>query len=258
VSDITIVPADYNLDGYPTAKTAINRAAIQCGKSAVADPYASTDADFVLMADLLNSLGDDLMNSHQWTHLVLGFTFTTDGVSTSYAFPPGFQEMVNQTIWNRSTRLPGIGPLSFQQSTALQARLVNIVLNIVFQIQGNLLTMPIAPPAAAVMTGKFLSRYWVMSATAAASTHVPDKPKPTAQDDILLMDEELLVAGLKLRFDEVRGFDTAKSQDRYDTKLEAVIGKNLGAQIASLGSSGRNTYDRMLDGRNVPEGYWPA
>lgn len=248
-----IVGAMTNLDGYPTAKTVINRTAVQCGKAAVADPYASTDPDFVLLCDLLDSLGDELLNGHQWTHLVLPFSFTTDGVTTSYAFPPGFQEMVNQTLWNHSTRLPAIGPLSFQQSTALQARLVNIVLNVVYQVQGNLLTMPIVPPSGANVTGMYLTRNWVK----ASGSPTPDKDRPTAQDDLLLFDEELLIAGLKLRFDENRGFDTTKSEERYDAKLEAAIGKNVGAQIASLGGNGRNTFDRMLDGRNVPEGYWP-
>jgi hypothetical protein len=247
-----IVPAATNLDGYPTAKTVVNRAAIQIGKGAVADPFAATDADFVLLCDLLSSLGDDLLNSHQWTHLVLPFSFTTDGSTTSYALPIGFQEMIDQTLWNRSTRLPGIGPLSFQQSTALQARLVNVVLNVVFQIQGNMLTMPIVPPSGAAVNGMYLTRFWVKSAAAS----VPDKAKATAQDDVLLLDEELLIAGLKLRFEEVRGFETARSQQRYEAKLEAVVGKNLGAQVLSLGGSGRNTFDRMLDGRNVPEGNW--
>jgi hypothetical protein len=242
-----------NLALYPSAKTVLNRAAEQCTQEAQADPFQSTNPDFVLLRNLLISLSRDLMRN-EWTHLVKTVTLVTDGVTLSYSLPSDFRGMVDNSMWNRSTRLPGIGPLSFQQRAALQARLVQIVLNVAFQVQGGLLTFPIVPPSGQTVAFDYRSLSWVQSATSST----PDKDRPTASTDTLLFDEELLVAGLVLRFNENRGYDTVRAQARFDTLLETALGDNAGASIASLGGNPRFPGDRMVGGWNVPEGGWPT
>ena len=247
-----------DLTQYATALTVMNRAAVQAGMAPAADPFALTasNPDWATMAELLTSLSRDLFRAQPdgWTHLIQSISFTTDGVSQSYALPSGFRGMVDGTMWNRSTRLPAIGPLSMQQRAALQARLVQIVLNVTFQIQGNLLTFPIVPQSGQIVAFDIYTNNWVASAGSPA----PDKDRATASTDVLLFDEEMLVAGLKYRFDEQRGFDTAVSKARFDSLLEDAITRNVGAGISSLGGGSRNTFDRMLDGSNVPLGFWPA
>lgn len=245
-----------NLALYPNAATVINRAAKQIGLSTgtVTDPFSSSDPGYILLCDLLSTVGTDLLDEHEWTHLIQPMTFTSDGVTLSYMLPPDFRSQVDQTTWNRSTRLPGIGPLSMQQATALQARLVSIVLNITFQIQGGLLTLPIVPPSGQLIAFDYCSRYWVN----ALNSGTPNQAKPVAYTDILLFEEELLLAGLKLAYLSEKGFDTMAAEAAFDARLESAIGRNMGAPVLSLGDSGRNAFDRMLDGRNVPDGNWPT
>jgi hypothetical protein len=244
------------LTAYPTALTVINRAAIQCTQAAVADPYAETNPDYILFGDLLVSLGKDLLNAVDpgWTHLIVEGNYTTIGTETDMALPADFRAMVDGSLWNRSVRLPGIGPLSPQQRAALRARLVSVVLNVTYMIQGNLMSFPIVPAAAQSIYYDYYSNYWVQSSGATA----PDKDRPTVSTDKLLFDEELLVSGLVLRFLENRGYDTTKAQERYNSHLENAIGRNVGAPVVSLGGNPRNPFDRMIGGWQVPEGNWPT
>lgn len=241
---------------YPTALTVLNRAAAQCTLAQVADPYAETNPDWVLMRDLLVSLGREILKAPQepWTHLVRSNSFVTDGVSYFHTLPGDYRAMVDNTLWNRSTRLPGIGPMTSQQRAALQARLVSIVLNVSFRIDGNVLTFPILPPSGQTVAYDYYSTFWVQSTSGA----IPDKDRPTASTDVLLFDEELLVTGLVLRFLENRGYDTVKAQERFNSHLEDAIGRNVGGSVISLTGQPHNVWDRMLGADNVPAGNWPA
>lgn len=243
-----------NLNLYPTAKTVLNRAALQCGLATLEDPFGSTNQAWVLLRDLLTSLIDDLQQEHDWTHLVREATFTTDGVKNEWTLPADFHELVPQTGWNRSTRFPLIGPLSSQQAQMLKARLPGVLLNVAFRIQGGVLSTPIVHPAGALVAFEYVSNYAVVAAGASA----PSLVTPGGNTDVLLFDEELLVLGLKLRWLEEKRFDTTATQARYDAKLEHCMNKNDPAPVLSLGGSGARATDRMIDGRNVPEGNWGA
>ena len=244
-----------SLNGYDTAGTIINRAALQVGigaglLSTMPDPFAqaATDGNYAMLVELLNTLGDDLNNKHDWTQFVKECTITTAGNATSYALPADFHEMMDQTGWNRSMRLPIVGPLTGQEAQYLKARLGNVIINLAFRIEGNLMVFPIAPANGQTVVFEYISAYWVQ--TAASSTG-PDAGAATSATDTVLYDPDLMVAGLKLAFLENKGFDTVQAEKRFASKLEHCIGKNTGARILSMGGSGL-TADRFLDTGNLP------
>jgi len=244
-----------NLALYPTAKTVLNRTASQVGLTQLDDPYASTDQAWVLLRDLLISAGSDLQRDGPddgWTNFIQPASFATDGVTQSYMLPSDFRAIVADTMWNRSTRFPGVGPLSQQQVAALQARLVAVVIRYVYQIVGGMLISPVVPPAGATIAFTYVSSYWVQSSAASA----PDQDRPAASTDRLLFDEELLISLLKLKYLAEKGFDTTRAQYDYDRHLESYISRNDPISVLSLGGGTVRSFDRMIDGNNVPEGNW--
>ena len=250
---IAVATGSTNFNGYATLAAILNRVAVQCGLSTVADPYASTNADFILLRELLNSAARDILDAHEWTHLVRLASLVTDGSTTSYTLPYDHQEMVPRTLYDRTSSFEGIGPLSFPQAACLQAQLATLVVNVAYQIQGGLLTFPVVPPSGATVAWYYVSNYWIKSSGGSA----PDRSTPVAADDVLLLPEELLVLGVKLRFLEERGFDTTITRSRYDQKLEHAIGANMGGgQVLSLTSGSGWDGNRPLDYRNIPDGSW--
>lgn len=249
---VAITAGTLNLNGYSTAGTILNRVATQVNLKTRADPLDGLDQNFTQMVEFLTTAGYDLCRQHTWTHLIREFTLTTDGSTQSYALPADFFDLVDQTEWNRTSRLPMIGPVSSQQAQFLKARLPALVINIIFRIQGNLITLPVVPPTAATCAAEYLSTYWVKSAAGTS----PDMDHPGSKDDVCLFDPTLLVRAVKLQWLQAKGFDATIAQSEYDSTLASAIERNTGAQIISLSGQGRYSYDRLINGNQVPEGFW--
>lgn len=235
-----------SLAGYSTVATLINRAAVQCGLSAVADPFASTDPNFVQFREFLDTLGAEL-SSDVKAHLQREFTLTTAGGAASYALPADYREMVDDALWNRSGFLPLDGPVSAQRAQFLKAWNGAAVVNIPYRIQGNRLTFPVVPSDGLDVSGIYVSTYWVQTA---ASGTGPDADHVTLGTDYVLFDPLLVVLGLKLRWLEAKGFDTALALTAYERRLEHVRGTNAGASTLSLGGGG--CLNRLIDANNAP------
>ena len=247
--------APSSLAGYDTAKDIINRAALQVGiatgtLSSLGDPFATAadDANYAQLIELLNTLGDDLNNRHDWTQSIRECTIVTAGAATSYALPADFHEMINQTGWNRSMRLPLVGPLSGQETQYLKSRLGNVIINVAFRIEGNLIVFPIPPADGQTIVFEYITDNWVQSATSSTGF---DQSAVLAATDTCCYDPGLLVAGLRLYWLEAKGFDTVQAEKRFAEKLEHCIGKNVGAKVLTFGGAGLNA-DRFLDTGNIP------
>jgi hypothetical protein len=118
---------------FSSAGDIINDVAAEVGLGTVGDPYTSTDQNFIQLCRLLKSAGRTLTLDSDWTHLRGEFVFTTVLGQTQYTIPPDFNNMIDQTGWNRTNRLPIGGPLTPQEWQYFKARLVGVVFNVLFR-----------------------------------------------------------------------------------------------------------------------------
>jgi hypothetical protein len=221
---------------FDTAGNIVNSAAIEIGLSSVSNVYTSTDANFIQLRTLLESLGSELLHERQWTHLISEYTFpTVQGIST-YALPADFHNMIDQTWWNRTNRLPVGGPLSAQEWQYLKARLVGVVFTVLFRpLQGNLIIYPDTnTPGGYTIAFEYLTNNWVVTSGGAATD------TPTADTDTIRFDKLLLRRGLKLAFLKAKGFDTTAAQREYDITLEQIKSFDAPSPILSLNGALRN------------------
>jgi hypothetical protein len=240
---------------YAQAGLILNRAAAQLGLLGVApasapDPFASSDPNFVQLCELLSTGGDDLNMEHDWPQLRKEFTATTVQGQSTYPLPSDFHEMIDQSGWNRSSRLPLIGPLSPQEWQYLKARSLGMYITVVFRLDSEsvLEINPSVPvPAGTLIAFEYISAYWVQSSGAPN----PDKAYPSAATDSILYDPDLVISKLKLMWLTEKGFDTQKAQESYDAKLEHCIGKSTGAPTLNLVGPA-TAVDRFIDNANLP------
>lgn len=253
-SDVIVAPsalantATTSTVGYSTAGEIVRRAGVQLGLGNVASPFASTDPNYVQLIEFLNTLGDDLNNEHDWSQFVRECTITTDGITSSFALPADFHEMFDQSGWNRSMRLPLIGPLTSQESQFLKTQTGSLLINAAFRVEGNRMVFPVVPSSGQTLIFEYLSSYWVE--TAASSTG-PDADSATADADLVCYDPGMVISGVVLRWLEAKGRDTTVAAAAYDKKLEHCIGKNIGGRLLTLGGSGLNP-GHLLNSSNVP------
>ena len=242
------------LPDFLTAGTIINRAAVQLGLLGVAassapDPWSSTDANIVMMTELLASLGDRIQSMHDWPQNRKMYSFVTVLNQNTYPLPSDFHEMIDQSGWNRSTRMPLAGPASVQEWEYLYSRAPSLLINVVFRLEGGIIDLNpnSTPPSGHTVAFEYISDFWVMSSGQSS----PDKAAPTAATDLIYFDGEMMIAGLKLDWLLAKGFDAEMAQRRFDEKLAHCIEKSTGAVTISLDGALRGV-DRLIDDRNMP------
>lgn len=157
-----------------TAANIINAAAVQLGlvsfASKIADPFVSGDANIGQLCQLFTSVGRDARRSRQWNALRQTYVFQTAANQGAYAVPTDFGQMIDQSGWNRSNRLPLLGPLSPQEFQRLKAMLVGVTFNLMFELVRNqFAALPDnSTPGSYIIAYEYVSSYWVTP----AATHV--------------------------------------------------------------------------------------
>ena len=234
-----------------TAGQVVNDALVELGLSAVSDPFADTDPNVAQVCTLLKSTGRKLIHEHKWTFLRKEYLFTTVQGTATYPLPADFHEMIDQTGWNRTTRLPFGGPLSAQQWQFLKSRLAGVVFTVLFRpLGGTLYLYPDNPtPGGYSIAFEYQSDGWI---------EVPGIPSSTFRDyprdstDIVRLDSHLTSRALKLAWLQAKGFDTSAALDDYTSVLEHVIGHDSFVPTLSLNNRGVLRADPLLGQQNLP------
>ena len=154
---------------WPTVAEVINDAAVELGLGQVSDAFGSSDANVQQLLGMLKSGGKDLVQQNNWPHLQKEYLFTTVAGQFYYPLPADFQEMIDQTGWNRTTRLPLGGPLSPQEWQYLASRLTGVVFTVLFRPQQQM--MHLYPnngnlTAGYVIAYEYWSRNWIAQSAA--------------------------------------------------------------------------------------------
>ena len=165
---------------WPTAQLVCEQAALELGLvqspgELGEDIYTSTDANLIQLTRLLKKCGRDLVSEAEWTHLRKEFCILTPDAAASVAaqqsawgafmLPNDWKEMIQQSGWNRTTRLPMRGPLSEQEWQFLSARNTGVVLNVLFRpMQGLMFLYPSTNiPANQEIAMAYKSAWWVQN-----------------------------------------------------------------------------------------------
>lgn len=238
------------MPNWDTASSIINDAAVELGliSADVTDPYASSDVNISLLRRHLKSLGQDLVRDHQWTHLQKQYMFATQSGLDTYELPHDFQRFIDQTGWNRTQRMPLMGPLSPQAWQQLQVMTSGGVVDVMYRIVGNELKLYPSPGDNNDVSYEYMSSSWV----ATGGLETPTADAPVASGDTLWFDRRLLVCGLKLRWKRGKGFDTAAEQDDYDKALARAQGGDGAAPVLNLNLQ-PFAGNRVLDAANLPD-----
>ena len=237
---------------YDTAVACINGAAVECGLTAVTDPYSSVDPAFVQLCQLLSSGGKELVGAFQWSHLINTYNLTTVlGDSGNYPLPPDFLEMIDQSGWSSTYRTPLGGPFDSQdwQMVTNNNTLASIYLS--FRLFKEQISVWPQPPLGGINVNfEYKSRWWVgLYNSGSIPAIVPQKDSPMAASDIILFDHLMILKFLKVRFKDARGLDSTAAAEEFTTAFNMVTGQNIGAAVLSLT---RKTLFPYLGDRNVP------
>jgi hypothetical protein len=216
-----------------TAKTIINRAAVEVGLSSSTDPYSSQDAAFIQLTELLNVAGQELVELHPWQVLREEWEFTTDsGADTGiYTLPTDFSYMINQANWDQTNRFPIGGPLSAQGWSYLEGRdLATESIYVSMRLaENNLEIFPQPPPDALDLRFEYISRNWAKTSGGTGIDYTTDS------GDVVKYEPILIQKFLKVKFLDAKGMNSAAARIEFENIFTSRIGKDEGAPILNAG-----------------------
>lgn len=213
--------------------------------------YGSTDTKVLQIMALLEEEGNDLAVAGAWQELQFQASHTTiaaedqgaiDSIATN-----GFRYIKNQTIWDRTTKLPVLGPMSDKEWQALKAVIVTGP-RYRFRIRGNHLLVNPAPPAGSAWYFEYQSKNWILEddGVTYASSFSDD-------DDTPLLPESLLLSGLRWRWKKEKGLDYSEDFRTYEMQKKDALGRDGGKPIVYADN---NPWRGPLPGIWVPDGNW--
>lgn len=205
------------------------------------------------LLELLNQEGRALSARYDWQALSNEATFTTVATASQGTLASiigasqVLRKIVNETIWDRTQGLPLCGPVSRQD---WQARLATPSTGPYsqYRIRGGLLLLNPAPAAGHSCYFEYISKCWCTDS--AGTTFQRNIVNDT---DEVLLDDELMCAGLEWRWLRKKGLSYAEEFANYEALYAQLSGNDASKPRLSMDGESR----RRSAGIIVPIGSWP-
>ena len=215
----------------------IQAASTRIGILKPAAAVSAADLQTLQMVALSEEEGQEQADRYTWEVLQIETIFTTVAVQSQgviQTLAPGFNYIVNDTIWNRTLRRPIYGPKSeqdWQQSVAMQ---INGPFN-AFRIQNDNLNFYPLPVAGQTCSFEYMSKNWIQTSIGGTSAFW------TNDADMPLIDDQLMILGTIWRWKQAKGLDYSEDFAKYEKRILDAMGRNAGKPVLSTG--GQNQYE---------------
>jgi hypothetical protein len=216
------------------------------------DPAGSTDPAVVQMVTAVNRAGLELLGLFDWQELTKSYTIPVKSAYTgqkerSFDLPEDFYDWIDQTQWNATTQLPGIGPVSPQDWKTLIVRNLQATLSFYWQVRDNKIWILSPPDEEQELTFFYQSYAWVRDQD---NTDLW-KNRATKNGDMVLLDAVLMSLLTKVKWLEIKGFDSSAAMRDFQINFESRKASEKGAPILNM--AGRSVFP-LLDARvNTPD-----
>jgi hypothetical protein len=201
----------------------VQHAADRLGLTRPSTVISSPDENARILLGMAQEEGESLADRHTWQALQTEHTFSTADTVASYALPSGFDTLIKDTVFNRTSRRRMEGDLSPSQWQETQASLVTMV-NPAFRIRNSLFYISPTPTAIETIAYEYVTKNWCESSGGTAQSAW------AADTDVGLLDEELFKLGVIWRYKAKKGFDYAEDMNTYEIAVNKAILKD-GARV---------------------------
>lgn len=213
----------------------------------------STDPQVVQIRALLEEIGNDLNSRFNWNTATFQKLHTTiadeDQGAMTDIVGAGWSYIKNMTIWDRSLRLPVLGPMDGVDWQALKAVVVNGP-QYQFRILDDHLLVNPTPPAGSTWAFEYQSLYWILGSD--GTTH---QQYFADDDDTMLIPEALCLIGLRAWWKKEKGLDYAEDMRMYEAQAKDAANRDGGKPVLHMDDT---PWNGPKPGVWVPSGSWPV
>ncbi len=164
---------------------------------------------------------------------------TASGTAVSLTFsqilfapPSDFDRQIDRTQWDKSKHWEMLGPNTPQQREWLRSGWISTGPRIRYSYMGGYFM--IWPPLGSTesLSFEYVSKYWVLAT--APTTLAPTKQAFSVDTDTCIFPDALMRALIKLKYFEVKGFDTTAFYRDYTTQRDLAKGADAGSLTLSM------------------------
>lgn len=208
---------------------------------------------------LLNRTGKELARDHDWKVMIREHSFTTANGTSDYALPSDFDHFINDTQWNRTDKEFLRGPTSAQEwQTIKSGTLGSGIAFSRWRVKrstsgtiANKFVLDPTPTATETLVFEYVSNSWLTDALGTTG-----KAAVTADTDLPLLPEHLLIMGLRWRALAAKGLEYGDQLAEFQASVRREIARDGGAQKLSL--SGRRPGVSLITNYNIPDAGYGA
>jgi hypothetical protein len=243
----------FSIVTYSTLGTIVNTVAKAVGyATSVADPAGSTDPAVGQMVYAVNAAAKELVGEYPDQFLIRQASLTvvadTPGqVEKAYPLPADFFRFVDQTQNDVTARLPSWGPIGSMAWQSIKALTPFVTFELMWRVVEDQIVFLNPPSSAHTFTYEYLSQGYITDADDVTLY----KNEATKNGDVVLIDEFLVTQLARVKWLEIKGFDSGIAQADYMRAFNARVGRKDGAAILSTAGRPING-GRLLDALNVP------
>ena len=241
---------------YWTALQITNQVAGELGLTPVSTVVVQSDVQVLQLLALLNAAGNELLLYYPWEQFRKEWVLETSIGTGAYSLPADWNYALDQTQWDRTNHWPLLGPKTAQEWAWLKGGLLATAPRMRYRIYDNQFHIwPVPEVQSSPNTFKLALEYVVRTwATTLSDTQTPvPTDYVTKDEDMVMYDPWLVVKLVKMKFYELKGFETTNVQSDFMRVFNALTGKDTGAPILSLASRPMSQY---LGPWSVPDGNW--
>ena len=237
---------------WPTALAVVKDVQGQLGLPVSNAAISSPDDDTAQqLISLLTWCGRRLAKptgTMRWQALKRTWTLATVPGQTLYDLPADWDSFIDLTGWNKTSRLPMLGPATSAQWSTLSARGMGATtISVIYRTRNNQFELFNAYSSPQNLVIDYSSRAWVYNASGTPPGYAD---AIAADDDQILYDNELITAKLKLAFLQAKGFDTTVATADYNEIEEQALNADSDAPVLT---TGRPRGYPLISNLNVPD-----
>lgn len=206
----------------------------------------SSDPTSQQLMALLNREGRVLVDDTDWPILTTSNVVTLVNGQQDYAYPADFKRMINQTGWDRTNKWALLGPDTPQidmwrrESNISQAGPRRVFMNVGTGIS----IWPTPTSSGQTLIYDYIKKNWARTASGTAIDQM------TADTDVPILDENLLVLGTIWRFLSVKGLDATMAKRDYDIALSQAKTREIGGRRLDQAPLDQ---EKLIGFNNIPD-----
>jgi hypothetical protein len=168
-----------------------------------------------------------------------------------YSLPAGYDRMISDTQWDRTDHWRNMGTKSSQEWQYLQGGVISVGPRERYRIYNQKLRIFQALTTVYSFSFEYVSNFWVM----ATGATVGSKAAYTADSDLSVFPDDLMLAGLKFYFLKAKKLDYGIELGEFTRALSYCKAQDVPVPSMSLSPTGMH---ELVGPWSIQDGNWPA